>query len=412
MNFNLLTKDQYEAFAQVILSSYPQSNPTTTEGFLKFLTDTYETDNTSFYTTVNEAQELVGGMRLLDYTLNIRNSLIQASGVGSVCVAPLHRKEKVAKGIVEYFLSQAINNNQSMAVLYPFKRTFYKSMGFGYGGKIHKYLLKPNAFPASTNKSSLRYLTKDDIGIILSCYYESFKSTNGMLSKTESDFKDRLSNFQSKVIGCFNNNKLTGFLIYEYRKADNRYTYEGNIEVIDFIYNDQDTLNQFFFFLNSQQNQVERIGLTTQDEYLDFKLLEAQNEQSHVFGDYELESYCTAIGLMYRIVSFEAFILQLKDTNFNNVTINICFDITDSLLDVNNTTFSVAFKNGCPSFIESDIDVTISIDISELSSLFMGAINFSSLLNLDLATLSHPNYSNQINTLFSYDQKPQCTTKF
>ena len=101
-----------------------------------------EYDFINFYGLFNE-ENLIGGMRLHDFKMNLLNQKIFAGGVGSVAVDLLHKKEKVALEIIKFFIYHYKERGASMALLYPFRPDFYKKMGFGFGTSINQFKIKP-----------------------------------------------------------------------------------------------------------------------------------------------------------------------------------------------------------------------------------------------------------------------------
>lgn len=61
---------------------------------------------------------------------------------------------------------------------------------------------------------------------------------------------------------------------------------------------------------------------------------------------------------------------------------------------------------------DSFYDVKVDIDVSELSSLVMGSVNFRAMYDFSLIKISDESYVDTINKLFAVEHKPVCTTGF
>lgn len=85
----------------------------------------------------------VGTMRLHSFEMNVHGVVMPAVGVGNVAVDLRHKKEHVAKDLMEYHHKHYRVSGAPMALLWPFQPDFYRNMGYGYGRKMNKYAMKP-----------------------------------------------------------------------------------------------------------------------------------------------------------------------------------------------------------------------------------------------------------------------------
>jgi hypothetical protein len=63
-------------------------------------------------------------------------------------------------------------------------------------------------------------------------------------------------------------------------------------------------------------------------------------------------------------------------------------------------------------FRDDKYQVEIILDVSDFSSLIMGAIDFKTLFNFGLAEISDENYLDSIHRIFYTEHKPICITDF
>lgn len=93
----------------------------------------------------------------------------------------------------------------------------------------------------------------------------------------------------------------------------------------------------------------------------------------------------------------------------------LTFHIRDSFLPDNEKGYTICFRDGLPGLLPetpAQADAEVSLDISDFSSLVMGAVRFHSLYQYGLAHLSRPEYVEVIDRLFAVPCKPRCTTGF
>jgi len=410
-----MNDNDLRSFIDIASNAYPSMNINTPEekenAIKRFLTMDKESPTANFYGLYRN-NDLYGGMILHDFSVNLRGMKIKSGGVGFVAVDILHKKEKVAKELITYFLDHYKEKETYLALLYPFRPDFYKKMGFGYGTKINQYKLKPSSLPKGTSKKNVRFLTLDDKTKVLECYSRFANKTHGMIDKSIRDIEILLKNPNSKVVGYLNNENIEGYLSFSFKKDDEGRFLINDIHVNEFIYETTEGFQELMTFLNSQSDQIRYIVFNTQNEYFHYSLSDPRNGTDNIIPHVYHESNTQGIGLMYRIIDVKGLFNTLKNYNFSNINCKLKLNIVDSFYPDNNYDTIIHFNNGIPSIDNDEYDVEVSMDISDFSSLIMGCVNFKSLVEFGIANISDDNYINTINTLFATDKKPICMTGF
>jgi predicted acetyltransferase len=145
-----LTVEEFAPFVDIVARAFPSWEILTAEdkeNTRQHLLKTLEGEPTVHYYGVFRQGQLAGGMRLHDFRMNLRGARIRAGGVGLVAVHLLHKKEHVAREMVEFFLRNCRERGMPLALLYPFRPDFYRQMGFGYGTKLNRYRFSPAGLP-------------------------------------------------------------------------------------------------------------------------------------------------------------------------------------------------------------------------------------------------------------------------
>jgi predicted acetyltransferase len=141
-------------------------------------------------------QQLLGGMQLHDFRMNIFGAMVAAGGVGYVAVDLPHKKEAVAKELLTFFVRRCRERDQPIALLYPFRPDFYKKMGFGYGAKISQYRVRPSSLPRGPSKTHVRRLCTSDAPLLTDCYNRFCAARHGLIERAT--IGERLS-FRSDI---------------------------------------------------------------------------------------------------------------------------------------------------------------------------------------------------------------------
>jgi predicted acetyltransferase len=404
------------SFVEIAVNAYPgtmQNTPDFKERYSTMLTNLQENEKSIEFFGIFRNDKLVGGMRIHYFQMNLHNKIVDIGGVGLVAVDLLHKKEKVAKELISYFIQHFVDRDVSLVALYPFRPDFYKKMGFGYGTKINSYHIEPSSFPAKGSKEGLIFLNQSHKKLVKDCYNQYAKATHGMMMKTDHDVELMFKHPDNKLVGYLNGDKLEGYLLFSFKKMSDTNFVHNNIVMKEMIYQNPVALSKLSTFLNSQNDQIHRIELTTQDDAIEYLVADPRNGSNRLIPSVYHETNSAGVGLMYRIINMDQFIESLSEYNFNNETLKLGIDIMDSFREENNRKFVIEFSEGKAAVsLEMQSDVEIKIDIADLSSLLMGSIQFKKLYEFGQVEVSNENRVPQINKLFSSMQKPLCITGF
>ncbi|MDF2532634.1 MAG: GCN5-related N-acetyltransferase [Clostridia bacterium] len=356
--------------------------------------------------------KLIGGMQLQDFTMNFDGVQIKAGGVGFVAVDLLHKKERIAKDIISYFIDHYRQRKVVMAMLYPFRPDFYKQMGFGFGTKMNQYKVKPVNLPRVEHKENIQYLTEQDKAEVIDCYNRFAEKTHGMIKRTNIETANIFAPGKTTVI-YRQGDKVEGYLSFFFKKVGELNPLKNDIVIKELIYHNLEAFKQLLNFLHTQFDQINRIVINTQVENFHYLLSDPRDDSDNEFAPIYHQSNLQGVGLMYRIIDTAEFFTQLAEHSFNNENIKLKLNIVDSFVDENNKPVIVEFKNGKPLVVGGiNYDAEISMDISDFSAMAMGCVEFRALMNLGLAKISDKSYAETVNNLFRTKDKPICTTIF
>ena len=411
-----LSEKELRDYIEIVTNSYPGIMKTSTEvkeETLKRFIERQTDDDTLDYYGLFRNNKLIGGMRLHYHKMNLFSKIIPVGGVGLVAVDLLHKKEKVAKELIECFMKIFLEKGVNLVLLYPFRPDFYKKMGFGYGPKMHQYRIRPESFPKGHGKSHLRFLSSEDKEKVNECYTGIAKRTNGLFLKTTAELDGMFSNLENRMIGFDDGKEIKGYLLFSFEKRSQTNFIFNDLVIKEFIYDSPEALLEMSTFLHSQADQVDRIVWNTQEENVHFLIDDPRNGSDNLLPSVYHESNISGVGLMYRIIDPKGIIEDLKAYNFNHITAKVKVNITDTMLTQNDGELILHSTEGRVQVLENgEYDVEISLDVSDFSSLLMGVVSFKELYLFGKAKLSNPNYLNTVNSLFFTTDKPRCISVF
>src|SRR5258706_13643464 len=131
----LIPEQNYEAFVTIAANAYPSFKVASEDDRQRLIQRfrAWTADPTSHTYGLYRDGQLLGGMVLFDFMMKLLSAKASAGGVGMIAVDLLHKKEKVAYELVQYFLHYYKARGTTIATLYPFRLDFYRQMGFGAG---------------------------------------------------------------------------------------------------------------------------------------------------------------------------------------------------------------------------------------------------------------------------------------
>ncbi|MFS0555124.1 enhanced intracellular survival protein Eis [Brevibacillus sp. 179-C9.3 HS] len=407
--------DDIDEVVRIAAMSYPGSNLLGAESRQRFaerVKETIENDpNVSYHGCYRDGR-LVGIMKWYDFPMNVLGTPLLTGGIGMVAVDLLHKKEKVAKSMLQGFLSSYRERGISLVSLYPFRVDFYKQMGFGVGTKVNQYKFKPSSLPF-VGKDNIVYIGKEDKEDLSACYHRIARQTHGMIKRTDRDWDRILDAPEMIVIGYKMEGKLGGYLAFQFQSAHEKNRIFNNIEVRELLYENREALAQLLSFLHSQADQIQRIELTTPDEDFHLLLSDPGNGSDALLWSIYHESHVSGVGLMYRIIDVPGFFRQLSHHRFGSETMNVKLSIRDSFLPENEGTWLIKFVDGRPEIAEeAAVDVSMQLDISDFSSLVMGVVTARKLYQYGQLQLDVPEKLPLLDKLFAVPEKPRSVTTF
>jgi len=360
-----------------------------------------------------EDDELLGVMRLFDFTMTLHGKDLPVGGVGSVAVDLVHKKKKVAHDMIAYFLQHYQEQEACFTALYPFRPDFYKKMGFGYSTPVTHYTIAPASFPKST-KEHIVYLDASDKEALEKCYDRYRVNTHGMMSFPTATWDMVFEDSPFLVVGYKDGDEVRGYLLFKFEPAEGGNFLVNDLIVRAFVYDSTEVMLELMTFLHTQADQVNQVVLTIQEDSLHYLLFDPRNGSGHMLPGINQETAVSGLGIMYRVQDVERLFVAWGDRDFGGQTCRLCITVRDSFLPDNDGSTVVYFENGRSDvqFASAPYDVEIILDVSNFSSMAIGSVSFRQLYRYGLVRISDHDYIDVVNQIFWTEEKPQCITTF
>jgi predicted acetyltransferase len=137
--------DEIDDVARLVAHSFPAPNRGH-EWWEDFLVNGPHGGLESLWVT-EENGRLIGACQLLWLRQWISGVDMPVTGVGSVAIAPTHRKRGLATRMLIAGFEHARERGDVASALFPFRAAFYESLGYGLAGEAHQYQVPPMLLP-------------------------------------------------------------------------------------------------------------------------------------------------------------------------------------------------------------------------------------------------------------------------
>lgn len=362
---------------------------------------------------VFDDEKMVGVMRCYDFTMKLHQMRTLVGGLGGVAVDLRHKKEHVAADMVRYYLDFYRQKGAALVALYPFRPDFYHRMGFGYGVKMNRYSFAPDALPAGGQGATVDYLTVADKEELAACYDRFLERSNGLIELPPHVLDALFTDTSSHIVGYRQDGQLRGYLIFRFEAAPGDNWLVNNIVMRTLIYDDATALAALLGFLHKQADQVGRIIFETQDDSFHYLLRDPRDGSGNLLAGLWHETNTQGLGIMYRVIDVPRLFAVLSDHGFGGVTGRFRLNLSDTFLPENGGSYLLAVEGGRATLAaDGPANVTIDMDVSDFSSLVVGAVDFSHLHAYGRVTLSDEAIVPVVDQLFRAAHRPWCLTHF
>jgi predicted acetyltransferase len=342
---------------------------------------------------VYEGGRLIGVMRFYDFTMR-------------------HKKERVAADMIRFFLDYYRDKGAALTALYPFRPDFYHRMGFGFGVKLNRYSFRPDVLPARP-KARVEFLTTEDKAAVGDCYERFRRRTNGLLQLPPHVLDSLFTDPAMRLVGVREGDRVRGYLLFRFDPAAGDNWLANDLYVRTLVYDDAAALATLLGFVRTQADQVQRVIYETQDDTFHFLLPDPRDGTGNLLAGLWHETNTQGAGIMYRVIDTPRLFDVLRDHDFGGQTATLGLTLTDTFLPENAGRYVLRVANGRATLSDGGAaDIEISLNVSDFSSLAVGAIDFARLYGYGLATLSDAAAVPLIDSLFRAAQRPWCMTHF
>lgn len=327
-----------------------------------------------------EDGRLSGACQLLWLRQWIAGVAMPITGVGGVAIAPTHRKRGLATRMLIAGFEHARERGDVGSALFPFRASFYESLGYGLAGEAHQYQVPPSLLPDDkTERMRVRLVDGEgDEAAMRAVYREAAQRLQtGQLDRTERNWtKAWKRDDLAAVLYWGESGEAEGYAIVRYRAdlpVDRRF-----IEVEERVWLTLSAQHGIYGWLSTLGDQWREIVYRAHpEEHFGDRLNEPRLPllSAPSWGLW-FPSATLLRGPMFRVLDVKDALEMRPLVRTQELT--IALEVDDAQIPENRGPWRVHIENGGmevePLAGGTHVDATVRLPIDTLSRIFIGAI--------------------------------------
>lgn len=336
--------------------------------------------------------QMVATLSAIPYTVWIGGHRLSMTGIGGVANSLEARRQGYASQLCVETIRRAAAQGAAVSVLYAFRYEFYRRLGWGTIGELVEYRFSPQSLPLYPTRDKVRRFQTEDLAKVQACYQDFVEKGTCLAEWPESIWQARLKEIaeHKKIMMIYEEEgTVKGFVIFRF---DLTRTWNKQFLIVDhLIYNDARSYQGLVGFLATLADQFAGIIYWGHiEEGFHFILKDPRHIEQPMLGGLNSNGGNYGVSYMLRVLN----VMQVLTTRqYNTVTGEVCFDITDEQIHANNGSFCLKLVHGQP-HVTSIVDETIprvKLTIDRFSQLYAGALSATQAHFLGLIETNHPN---------------------
>ena len=203
--------------------------------------------------------QIVASLVLYPFTAFVRGQRLPLIGVGSVAVSPEHRRRGIGEALIRAALREMRQNGQALSVLYAFRGSYYRKLGYGAIEITQPLAFAPANLPESDEARLTRRLMLPDRPAVQALYDRVASQGHFALARRPEWWNQRLWGYPGDwvVYEGRRRGQIEGYLHYEADSAHGAFRLA--LTLIEFVAATPEAHRGLVGYLASLSDQVQEI---------------------------------------------------------------------------------------------------------------------------------------------------------
>ncbi|MEA3335430.1 MAG: GNAT family N-acetyltransferase [Chloroflexota bacterium] len=328
----------------------------------------------------SDAGEAVAVSKVFHRNMSLNGGVLPAGLIGSVAVAPEHRRRGHAGRMMDSLLSEFYDLGTPISLLFPFSATWYRNRGYGMAN-FNRYIeIPPRLIPDYPERLLVRRARPGDRSNMRILYENSLGDprNNGWLSRGDWEWENRLWSKEDYEIVVYEGNAgVEGYLVYWLVWNDDM----SQAKVIEWVWQNDEAWRGLAGFLSALGDQFRTVAMNAAAHEPLLTALSPPYDPSTGTVEFVFFPNSRVIsGFMLRVVHIKN---ALRQRSFPpDVTAHFHLSIEDAQLPGNTRPLCVHIADGSAGVQELDgsppaeeRQLMVETDIATFSELYTGLVS-------------------------------------
>ena len=342
-----------------------------------------------------DGNHMVGNALSYEMDMYIPGGVSKIAAVASVSVQATHRRQGINRAIMKFQLEDIYSRGEPLAVLQATESIIYGRYGYGLASFESNLEIEKtrSAYAIEHVSSGQAYFIEESEAreIFPQIYSKAIKNRNGMVTRKENWWE-----FRFREPGLKGGDPKSWFVKYQKNGQDDgylRYTINGTeLNVIELIASTHEAYSSLWrICLDMDLVDVIKAEHRPADEELKWMLADPRRLIEHSSDRYWVRLVDVKSALSQRSYSMDG---------------SLILKIQDKFLPWNQEIVELRCESGEVSCSTSDKNPDLILNAGDLGAVYLGGINFSTLLSANRIEELTQGSVNKANLMFSTSRKP------
>jgi predicted acetyltransferase len=321
----------------------------------------------------------------------IAGEAVPMTGVGTVAISPVHRKQGRAAELVAAALRAGRERGDIVSALFPFRVSFYQRLGYGLAGEALQYQIPAGTLPDSGERHRVELLEEEDVRDEALALYNRWAATHsGQLDRSPRVWRQVMTDAGRALFGYRSHRgELEGYALVIYRT--DLAPQERFLEVDELVWATDPARRGLYAWLGSLGDQWQQILLRALPSERLCDWLREPRLPHGAAPPWRLWAPSATLmsGPMLRLLDVRAAFEGRRVEPAPPIAVAI--EVSDALFEENCGSWRIALDAG-RAIVERTgaLDVSLRMDISTLSRIYIGSLSPAAALRAGLLECDRP----------------------
>jgi predicted acetyltransferase len=335
--------------------------------------------------------QIVASLNMIPYHIWIGGARLPMLGIATVANRLESRRRGYASQLCSAAIQHGYQQGYTVSILYPFRYSFYRRLGWGAIGEALEYNFSPRSLPAFASAGVRRFQVAD-LFAVATCHQRFVEQGNCLAERTQSVWEHwhkEIAAHKRIVMVYQPADKIHGYI--SFRADTSSHWLNQSLEVQELVYTDAVAYQALLGYLATLSDQFTNIRYrASRNEVLHYLLTDPRDQlQPTLPATLGSRAGQLITSYMLRVLNVAA-ALQARPS-YHQLNGQINFKITDPQLSENNQIFGWRLTNGKPEVVTGGISQApqLELTIDLFSQLYAGALRATQAAFAGLITLPH-----------------------